>query len=117
METSCIFCKIIAGVVPAFYVKDTSDCIVIKDVAPKAPIHYLIISKIHVTDLVELNTHEQRVNIASALFGVAAELSQEDIHARAFNLVINTGSEAGQSVFHLHAHFLAGSWKENGSLL
>jgi histidine triad (HIT) family protein len=106
MMQSCIFCKIIAKQIPAAVVAENDAVLVIKDIAPQAPIHYLIIPKIHVCDVSSLEA--EHASIASALFAMAKQLGHEIPGAKDFRLLINNGAGAGQSVFHLHMHFLAG---------
>lgn len=102
----CIFCKIIERKVPATLIFENDDAIVIKDIAPKAPIHYLIIPKKHVRDIQSISS--DNFGIGSLMFEVAQKLSQENPQASQFRFVINSGEKVGQRVFHLHAHFLAG---------
>ena len=106
IDQNCIFCKIISGQIPAKVIKDTEQVIVIQDLHPKAPIHYLIIPKSHVQDVQSLTSKDSW--IAAKTFEVAKELSQENPQAKDFKLVVNSGYGAGQRVFHIHTHFLAG---------
>lgn len=101
-----IFSKIIAREVPAKIVAENEDVIVIEDIAPKAPIHYLIIPKIEVRDIQSMTPDE--LPIAGKLFAMAQQLSKTVPGASHFRIVINSGERAGQRVFHLHLHFLAG---------
>lgn len=103
MKNSCIFCKIIAKKLPTTVVHETDDVLVIKDLHPKAPIHYLILSKKHIPDIQSFENDD--LHLAGKLFEVAKKLSQE---AGDFKLVVNSGAKAGQEVLHLHLHFLAG---------
>ena len=106
MNSTCIFCQIINKQIPTALIHETNDLIVIKDIHPKAPIHYLIISKKHIQDIQSLQDTEQTVagNMLLAARTLCAMLpSKPD-----FKLVINSGQKAGQCVFHLHMHFLAG---------
>ena len=105
MLQTCIFCKIISREIPAQIIKETEDYIVIKDIAPKAPIHYLIIPKVHISSVAEI-AHDQ-ITLVGKLFTMAQELGKS-LSPSAYRLLVNTGKEVGQSVFHLHAHFLAG---------
>ncbi len=101
----CIFCKIIAGQVAADIVAQTDDVLVIKDIFPKAAIHYLIIPKHHYRDLQEV----EDCCVGSRLLQMARYLSATIPEAKDFRLLVNNGAGVGQRVFHLHMHFLAGS--------
>ena len=102
----CIFCAIIAGQKPATVVMQTPELIVIKDIAPSAPIHYLIIPKQHVRDIAHMDATQ--LELGSKICDCAQQLAQNDQAAREFKLCVNNGYSAGQRVFHLHAHFMAG---------
>ena len=106
MLPDCIFCKIIHQIIPAKLIAQTDDLVVIADIAPKAKIHYLIIPKKHVPDLLAINSTED-LQIGSAIFLMAQELAK-NLNIKDFRLINNNGLGAGQSVFHLHFHFLAG---------
>lgn len=105
MLKDCIFCKIIAKEVPSSIIKDTSDVLVIKDINPRATIHYLIIPKAHFDNL-SSSTPEQFVYVSKSI-EMANNISKE-LNIPAFRLVINNGKDAGQCVFHFHIHFLSG---------
>lgn len=107
---NCIFCRIITREIPAGILKETDDLIVIKDIAPKASVHLLIIPKVHVSDIQSLNSGQFAVG--AKIFEVAQELSKTVPGAEHFKLVINNGRGVGQQVFHLHAHFLSGKLSE-----
>jgi histidine triad (HIT) family protein len=102
----CIFCNIINRTIKADIFYENDQIIAIKDRAPKAPIHYLIIPKIHVQDIQSIESKD--LVIAEELFKGAQVLSKKIPGAHHFKFVINSGYDAGQRVFHLHAHFLAG---------
>lgn len=106
MMQDCIFCKIIAKQIKAEFILETKHCIVIKDIYPKAAIHLLIIPKKHIESVKFVEIDD--ANILSDLLLTAKELSTTVPHASDFKLVINNGAKAGQHVFHLHMHFLAG---------
>ncbi len=104
-KNSCIFCSIVAKTIPAQLIAENDQCIVIKDIHPKAPVHYLIISKKHITCLQEMNSEDAPV---AADLLMAQQLSQTLPQPQAFRLLMNNGADAGQSVHHIHLHFLSG---------
>ena len=105
----CIFCKIISGLIPCKKIHETADLIVIQDIAPKAPIHYLIIPKQHVPNIQSCTEQDQKM-LGTLLF-TAKQLSASLPGNPEFKLVSNNGASVGQSVFHIHIHFLAGNSK------
>lgn len=110
MQTT-IFDKIISKEIPADIVYEDNQCLAFKDVNPKAPIHILIIPKKSITKIADADVDDQ--NILGYLLLKAGEIAKELGVKDAFRLVINNGEGAGQTVFHLHIHLLAGrafSW-------
>ncbi|MFH1832108.1 MAG: HIT domain-containing protein [bacterium] len=106
-DNSCIFCKIIQKKIqPASIIKENEFILVIPDINPKAPIHYLIIPKKHIIDLTCLTDTDNQY--ALEMVKAMTELGNNLTGPKAFNIVSNNGSDAGQSVLHLHWHFLAG---------
>lgn len=105
-DENCIFCKIIAQELPSEIIAESEDYLVIQDIAPKAPVHLLIIPKKHIQDVSSLD-HEDCC-MAANMFLIAQQIAQEIPEAKSFRLVVNNGEEAGQRVQHLHMHFLAG---------
>lgn len=85
---------------------ETDDILVIKDLYPKAPIHYLIITKKHIKDIQEMKPDD--MHLGAFMIKAAKELSVQLPGNGDCKLVINSGEGAGQKVFHLHMHFLAG---------
>lgn len=106
INQDCIFCKIINGLIPCQKIYENSDLIVIKDIAPRAPIHYLIIPKKHIKNLQSATQDDK--NLLAELLLTANELSKNLAQPQEFRIVSNNGSSVGQSVFHIHFHFLAG---------
>ena len=103
---NCVFCKILAGQLPSKVITQTDNLIVIDNIAPKAAIHYLIIPKKHIPDITSL-THDDAV-LAGEMVLMAKTLAADLSGSQAFRLIVNNGVDVGQSVFHLHFHFLAG---------
>lgn len=103
---NCVFCKILAGQLPAKVIMQTDDIIVIDNIAPKAAIHYLIIPKKHISDITSLA--QEDTMLAGDMLLTAKKLANQLSGSQAFRLIVNNGSDVGQSVFHLHFHFLAG---------
>lgn len=107
MESNCIFCKIIAKQLPSRVIAETNDIIVIDNIAPKTPIHYLIIPKKHIADINALMPEE--APLVGEMVLMAKKLSENlPSGSQHFRLAVNNGVGAGQSVFHLHFHFLSG---------
>ena len=106
-EENCLFCKIIAGQIPADFVHQDERCVVIRDINPQAPIHVLVIPREHIESLDEVSQREE--SLMGHLLRVGARVANDEGQAEAsYRTVINTGAGAGQSVFHLHVHVLAG---------
>jgi histidine triad (HIT) family protein len=106
VSAECIFCKIIDKTIPAAIVAENEHIIVIQDRAPKAPVHYLIIPKKHTPNIVSMSVDE--LPLAQEMFAMAQQLSKALPGNGDFRFIINNGPGVGQSVFHLHGHFLAG---------
>ena len=104
---NCIFCKIIAGDIPSPRMYEDEDMIVIKDIEPKAPFHAVIIPKEHILERATDVTPENSA-IIGKIFEAAAKIAKENSLDGGFRLINNCGADAGQTVFHLHVHMLAG---------
>jgi histidine triad (HIT) family protein len=107
MEKNCIFCKIIAGEIPASIIYQDDLCVVFKDLSPQAPIHYLVIPREH---LDSLNASEEKhtKTLGHLLLTCKNIAADEGFAENGYRTVINTNSDGGQTVFHLHIHLLAG---------
>jgi histidine triad (HIT) family protein len=106
IDQSCIFCNIIRREIPSKVIAENNDVLVIQDIAPKAPVHYLIIPKIHIKDIKSLD--EAHASVAGSILLMARDISANLSGSGSFRLLANTGADVGQSVFHLHFHFLSG---------
>lgn len=104
---NCIFCKIIRGEIPSKKVFEDERLLVIEDITPQAPLHLLLIPKKHVVNCLDLTTADDE--LIGYLTRKAGEIAlQKGVAESGFRLVQNNGAEAGQSVFHIHFHLLAG---------
>lgn len=103
---NCIFCSIVSGQIPSKKIAENEHVIVVQDIAPKAPVHYLIIPKKHIADIASLE--DANSELAGQIMLMARDLSQKLSGSQAFRLIINNGADVGQTVFHLHVHFLSG---------
>ncbi|MBB1251996.1 HIT domain-containing protein [Streptomyces alkaliterrae] len=104
-QADCLFCKIVAGEVPATVVRRTETTVAFRDINPQAPTHVLVIPKAHYPNAASLAAAEPL--LAADLLREAGEVAAQE-KAEAYRIVLNTGSGAGQTVFHVHAHILAG---------
>jgi len=106
----CLFCRIVSGEIPADVVAETDHAVAFRDLNPQAPLHVLVVPRVHVTDAAELaDTAPATVASLVLLARRVAADAGHDSH----RLVFNTGADAGQTVFHAHLHVLAGrtmSW-------
>ncbi len=102
----CIFCKIVAGSLPAKKVREDELMLAFHDIAPKAPTHILVIPKKHVGSLAEVTVSDEA--LLGRLLGAVAEIAREQGLGRGYRVVISTGAEGGQTVDHLHLHLLGG---------
>ncbi|MEM1141101.1 MAG: histidine triad nucleotide-binding protein [Pseudomonadota bacterium] len=113
--TDTIFSKIISGEIPADKLYEDDHCIAIKDINPQAPVHVLVIPKKPIEKLADAEADDQVLlgHLMLAVGTVARQLGVED----AFRLVVNNGAGAGQTVFHLHLHILAGASFAEGKIV
>jgi len=104
---SCLFCKIVAGEIPANIVYQDEQLITIEDINPAAPLHLLLIPKKHIVSTLELQPEDDA--LIGHLYRVAAKIATErGVAQSGFRIVANTNADAGQTVFHIHFHLLAG---------
>ena len=101
----CLFCKIIAGQIPSTKVYEDDTTYAFKDINPKAKIHVLIVPKRHVANVSELAQSDTAQ--LEHIVEVAQSIADKEFHGE-YRLVFNTGRDAGQTVFHAHAHVLTG---------
>ena len=104
---SCLFCKIIAGEIPAARVYEDDQVIAFNDINPQAPMHVLVVPKRHVATLNDLSDADDA--LVGAMVRVAAKVAKDRGHdGTGFRTVFNCNAQAGQTVFHIHLHVLGG---------
>ncbi len=109
-DPECLFCRLVAGEIPATVVREGERTIAFRDINPQAPTHVLVIPREHYADVASLAAAEPDTLAELIREGAAAALDEGHTTHR---FVFNTGPDAGQSVFHVHGHVLAGrrlSW-------
>ncbi|MDR0483627.1 MAG: histidine triad nucleotide-binding protein [Cellulomonadaceae bacterium] len=105
-DPDCIFCKIVAGDVPAEFVDESPGAVAFKDINPQAPVHLLVIPREHYGDVSELAATNPQ--LMAEMVDLAAQVAG-DLADGQFRLIFNSGPRAGQSVYHVHGHVLAGA--------
>lgn len=106
MSSDCIFCKIVRGEIPAKKIFEDENVVAFNDIHPLAPVHFLVIPKTHVESLLTCGPDDQQ--LLGRMLLLAPKLAAEQ-GLRGFRTMLNTGSEGGQEVFHLHLHVFGGS--------
>jgi len=101
-----IFGKIVSGEIPSEFLYEDDHCVAINDISPQAPVHVLVIPKKGIPRLVDAGPEDQA--LLGHLLLAAGKIAEQLGVADAFRLIINNGSGAGQTVFHLHLHIIAG---------
>ena len=105
--TNCLFCKIAAKTVPAEIVLENDAVVAFRDIRPAAPVHVLVIPKLHLTGIHDA-TAESVDLLGRVLLGARDAAEKVGLQPSGYRLVLNQGPDAGQSVFHLHCHVLGG---------
>lgn len=106
-ENNCLFCKMVSGDLAADFAHQDDRCFVIRDINPQAPTHLLVIPREHIESLDDASQKDEAL-LGHLLRMAARVANQEGQSDNAYRTVINTGAGAGQSIFHLHVHVLAG---------
>lgn len=105
-QADCLFCKIAAGDVPATIVRETDTTVAFRDINPQAPTHVLVIPRAHYADAASLAAAAPE--LAADVLREAGQVAADEKAEAGYRIVFNTGSGAGQTVFHAHAHVLGG---------
>jgi histidine triad (HIT) family protein len=105
-EPNCIFCRIAKGEIPARKILEDDDLVAFHDINPVAPVHFLVIPRVHVPSLAECDaSHEPMLG---KLFAAVPRLAREQGCTEGFRTIVNTGRVGRQEVYHLHVHVLGG---------
>jgi histidine triad (HIT) family protein len=106
MNKHCLFCKIIAGEIPADTLYEDEEFLAFRDISPQAPVHFLVIPKKHIVGPAFMEAEDEQ--LIGKMMRVGARLAAELDLVDGFRLVFNNGAAAGQTVFHIHLHVLGG---------
>lgn len=104
--SDCLFCKIIDGEIPSTKVYEDDLCYAFRDIAPMAPMHFLVVPKTHFASAAEVT--EENAPVVGHIYAVIAKLAKEMGFADGYRVVTNVGELAGQTVHHIHFHVLSG---------
>ncbi len=103
MSSDCIFCKIANKEIPSNFIYEDENVVAFNDLNPQAPVHFLVIPKNHYSSLNDIKDTKVFGNIFSAIPKITEKLGIKE-----YRTVVNTGASAGQTVFHIHVHVMAG---------
>ena len=103
---NCLFCKIVAGVIPSTKVYEDEQVLAFRDINPMAPTHILVIPKTHIGSVAEINA--QNSGVVAHIFEVIPTIAAAEGLENGYRVVSNCGPDAGQTVHHLHLHILGG---------
>jgi histidine triad (HIT) family protein len=107
-DPDCLFCKIVAGDIPAAKVLETEDVLVFRDITPQAPVHLLAVPMRHIRSMADMGPDDS--NLLGDLIGAANEAAvASGLGERGYRMASNVGEEAGQTVLHLHLHIMGGA--------
>ncbi len=104
--TDCLFCRIVRGEIPSKKLFEDDDVLAFHDIQPQAPVHFLIIPRLHIPSLAE--TDASHAGVLGKMLGLAGPLAREQGAIEGFRTIINTGRVGGQEVYHLHMHVFGG---------
>ena len=107
MSADCVFCRIVAGEIPAQRVYEDDQVLAFRDQAPKADVHLLVVPKRHIDSLAELTPDDD--GLIAHCTRVLPQLARAEGLDSGFRTIINTGKGGGQEIFHLHIHLLGGA--------
>ena len=106
MSDNCLFCKIARGEIPSKKVYEDDEVIAFHDINPVAPVHFMLVPKIHLVSLMEAD--ESHAGLLGKMLVLAPKLAREQGLDNGFRTVINSGKGGGQEIYHLHVHVIGG---------
>ena len=106
-DSNCIFCKIVAGQIPSRKAHEDDEFLVFHDIAPWAPVHLLVIPKEHIATMYDTEP-SRHAGMLGRMLALAPGLARANGAENGFRTIINTGSDGGQEVYHLHMHVIGG---------
>jgi len=106
-NSDCLFCKILAGDIPADIIYETDTAIAFRDINPKAPTHVLIIPRKHISTINDITADDQAI-VGSLSLAAREIAAAEGIADAGYRVVMNCNEAAGQTVFHIHLHLMGG---------
>lgn len=104
--TDCIFCKMVSGDIEPDVVLETDEILAFRDIDPQAPTHVLVVPKRHIASINAVDEADRE--LVGKLYLAAQQVARQEGREEGFRTVMNCGEEAGQTVFHMHLHVLAG---------
>lgn len=104
--TDCLFCKIVAGDIPAEKLYEDDEVLAFRDIAPQAPVHFLVIPKKHIAAPSDVSEEDEK--LIGKLMRIGSQIAAENGVSDGFRIIYNNGAKAGQVVFHIHMHILGG---------
>ena len=107
LNPACLFCKIITGEIPSNKVYEDTYCYAFRDINPQAPVHILVIPKAHIESAADIQAANSL--LVAKCFEAIAKIAVQEKLDKGFRVISNCGADAGQTVFHLHFHILAGT--------
>ena len=105
MSDNCLFCKIVQGEIPSDKLYEDDQVFVFRDIAPQAPVHFLVIPKKHVSGPSAISAEDEQV--IGKMLRVGNEVAKQE-GIEQYRVIFNNGEQAGQTVFHIHMHILGG---------
>jgi len=110
VKSDCVFCRIIAGELPAKKVYEDENFVAFHDIRPKAPVHVLVVPKEHIEKLSDYPDNEEGEKKLGALFRTVNRVATQVLGLDGYRVIVNVGKKGGQEIFHVHVHVLGG-WR------